>query len=70
MAVPRPAMSPGPDWRIWFGVVLTIGWLLIGAIYVAHGEGRPFFTQPADVIGSFLEGAFAPLDEARRGSRS
>lgn len=61
MADPRPPMGPGPDWRIWFGLVLTIGWLLIGAIYIAQGQGWRFFTQPADVIGSFLEGAFAPL---------
>ena len=45
-------MNPGPDWRIWFGLVFTVGWLLIGALYVAQGQGWRFFTQPADVIGN------------------
>jgi hypothetical protein len=32
-------MNPGRDWRMWFGLVLTVGWLLIGALYVAQGQG-------------------------------
>lgn len=51
-----------PDWRIWFGLALTAAWLLIGAIYVEQSIGWSHIAeQPADVIGSFLEGAFAPL---------
>lgn len=51
-----------PDWRIWFGLALTAGWLLLGAIYIEQAIGwGNISAQPADVLGSFLEGAFAPL---------
>ena len=51
-----------PDWRIWLGVVVTAGWLLLGILYVGSSIGwSRIGDQPAEVIGNFLEGAFAPL---------
>lgn len=51
-----------PDWRIWLGLVLTAAWLVVGALYVEVSIGwASVDRQPADVIGAFLEGAFAPL---------
>jgi hypothetical protein len=51
-----------PDWRVWLGLAITFLWILLGLAYVAGSGGvLPFFSQPADVLGSFLEGAFAPL---------
>jgi hypothetical protein len=50
------------DWRIWFGLVLTFTYLLIIGVYVSHVVGwKYFFDQPIELMGSFLEGAFAPL---------
>lgn len=50
------------DWHLWMGASLTVGWLLLGLLYVFWflGFGR-FVGQDADKIGGFLEGAFAPL---------
>ncbi|HSG88545.1 MAG TPA: hypothetical protein VLA56_04990 [Pseudomonadales bacterium] len=55
--------SPGrPDWRIWLGLGLTAGWLVLGTVYIGTQMGWGHISeQPADVLGSFLEGAFAPL---------
>ena len=51
-----------PDWRIWLGLTLTLGWLLLGAIYINQDIGwSNVIHLPADELGSFLEGAFAPL---------
>ena len=51
-----------PDWRIWFGVGLTLLWLLLGSIYVSSTIGwGTFVGLPAAELGNFLEGAFAPL---------
>ncbi|MEZ5549298.1 MAG: hypothetical protein R3E82_00245 [Pseudomonadales bacterium] len=51
-----------PDWRIWLGLGLTAGWLLLGTLYIAADIGWSNFAHlPADELGSFLEGAFAPL---------
>lgn len=51
-----------PDWRIWLGLGLTAAWLMLGALYISEQIG---WTQvamlPAEVLGNFLEGAFAPL---------
>lgn len=50
------------DWRIWLGIVITVIWLGGGAIYVigvASNEAGQSLSP--DAIGSFLEGAFAPL---------
>ena len=50
------------DWRIWFGVASTAFWLWLGGLYVTMVVGfGDFVRQPADAIGGFLEGAFAPL---------
>ena len=51
-----------PDWRVWLGLVLTAAWLILGVIYISGVIGwqnLPFIG--ADDLGSFLEGAFAPL---------
>jgi hypothetical protein len=69
-SAPLPVVAPRavvpkrslPDWRIWFGLAVTAGWLIVGALYVETSMGwNALDRQPADVIGSFLEGAFAPL---------
>lgn len=50
------------DWRIWLGLSLTAAWILLGVGYVTQTIGwSNFTTLPADELGSFLEGAFAPL---------
>lgn len=50
------------DWQIWLGLALTFGWLALGVIYIDGQIGwYRIAEQPADVIGAFLEGAFAPL---------
>lgn len=50
------------DWRILLGLVITFLWLLAGAIYISANVGWSNFTSlPIDAMGTFLEGAFAPL---------
>lgn len=50
------------DWRIWLGLVLTFSYLMIMGFYVARVIGwQHFFDEPIQQVGSFLEGAFAPL---------
>jgi len=50
------------DWRVWFGLTLTFAWLALGAIYVETTVGWNRFSRlHVDEVGSFLEGAFAPL---------
>ena len=50
------------DWRVWFGLGSTFFWLWLGFLYINANVGwGDFATQPADALGSFLEGAFAPL---------
>ena len=50
------------DWRIWLGLLLTLGWIGFGAWYVtAAARAAPDQGLTLEVIGSFLEGAFAPL---------
>ncbi len=50
------------DWRVWLGLSLTALWLVLGFAYVTENLGWPAFARlPADQMGSFLEGAFAPL---------
>lgn len=50
------------DWRIWFGLSVSLFWMLLGLGYIRSVIGWPgFASQPADVLGGFLEGAFAPL---------
>jgi hypothetical protein len=50
------------DWRIAFGLIVTVAWFTAGLIYLLGvvGWGR-FVHLPTADIGSFLEGAFAPL---------
>ncbi len=50
-----------PDWRIWLGLGLTIAWLLLGAVRISLDGWSTFSALPAAELGSFLEGAFAPL---------
>jgi hypothetical protein len=51
-----------PDWRIWLGVSVTTAWLMLGSIYISGNIGWLNLNQiPADELGNFLEGAFAPL---------
>jgi len=47
------------DWRIWFGLVVTFIWIGGGILFVATRDSNQAFTLEA--VGSFLEGAFAPL---------
>lgn len=50
------------DWRVVFGIVVTSIWLLLGAAYLTRQVGlMDFVDLPTGEIGSFLEGAFAPL---------
>ena len=50
------------DWRIVFGLSITTIWISAGVYYlvVIVGSGN-FVHLPTADIGSFLEGAFAPL---------
>jgi hypothetical protein len=53
---------PSPDWRIWLGLSVTTAWLLLGSIYISANIGwLNLRSIPADELGNFLEGAFAPL---------
>jgi hypothetical protein len=50
------------DWRIWLGLILTFTYLVIIGVYVSTVVGWwNFFSEPIELVGSFLEGAFAPL---------
>jgi len=50
------------DWLISFGIVVTILWIGGGGWYVLHvARATPDGELTLDVIGNFLEGAFAPL---------
>jgi hypothetical protein len=50
------------DRRIWFGLAVTFIWVLLGIIYIARNVGwSSFAALPIDQMGTFLEGAFAPL---------
>jgi len=50
------------DWRIWFGIAVTIFWIGGGAWYVTGiVKATPEQEITLAVIGNFLEGAFAPL---------
>lgn len=50
------------DWRVAFGLIVTTAWITTGLIYLLGivGWGK-FVHLPTADIGSFLEGAFAPL---------
>jgi len=50
------------DWRIWLGLVITITWIGGGIWYLGQiSETTPTQNFSLDAVGSFLEGAFAPL---------
>lgn len=50
------------DWRIALGLSLTCLWLLTGSAYISSNVGwAGFVSLPVEEVGSFLEGAFAPL---------
>ncbi|QFU76453.1 hypothetical protein EY643_12725 [Halioglobus maricola] len=50
------------DWRIAFGLVITTAWITAGLFYLLGIVGwTNFLYLPTADIGSFLEGAFAPL---------
>ena len=50
------------DWRIMLGTALTTIWILLGLVYLIGVVGLiEFVSLPTGDIGSFLEGAFAPL---------
>jgi hypothetical protein len=51
-----------PDWRMRASLGVTAIWLLLGVIYISTVVGwTDFAFQKAPALGSFLEGAFAPL---------
>ncbi len=57
-----PQLAAGPDWRIWFGLLLTVAWLILLGLYVANTVGwANIGAAPIETVGNFLEGAFAPL---------
>ncbi|MBL4819499.1 MAG: hypothetical protein JKY98_00720 [Gammaproteobacteria bacterium] len=50
------------DGRIWLGLAATIIWVLLGVVYISGNVGWSSFVRlPIDDMGTFLEGAFAPL---------
>ncbi len=50
------------DWRIWLGLVITIIWISGGMWYIGLvSESTPTQNFSLEAVGSFLEGAFAPL---------
>ncbi|MCB1709461.1 MAG: hypothetical protein KDI10_12120, partial [Halioglobus sp.] len=50
------------DWRVIFGLTVTICWIGGGMAYLLAIVGWDNFIHlPTADIGSFLEGAFAPL---------
>ncbi len=54
--------SAAPDWRIWFGLVLTASWLVMLSLYIEGTIGWSEISRsPIQQLGGFLEGAFAPL---------
>lgn len=50
------------DWRVLFGIIVTSVWIGAGLAYLIFKvEISNFLDLPTGEIGSFLEGAFAPL---------
>jgi hypothetical protein len=60
---PEPVLrARGVDWRIWFGMTLTVIYLGGAAYHLGNDVGwAQVESQPLDSLGNFLEGAFAPL---------
>lgn len=65
MASDAPTPQPGPwalDWRLLFSLGVTVVWVFLGITYITSVVGWiDFATLNASSLGSFLEGAFAPL---------
>ena len=60
MTEPKPPFTI--DWRVGFGLTVTILWFSAGLSYLLGIVGADNFIHlPTADIGSFLEGAFAPL---------
>jgi hypothetical protein len=65
----RPKMAPSgyrspydQDWRVLFGLTITFLYLMLMALYIDAQVGwQSFATLSVERMGSFLEGAFAPL---------
>ncbi len=58
----KPSGLLNMDWRIAFGLAVTLTWITTGLIYLLRVVGWNNFVHLATAdIGSFLEGAFAPL---------
>jgi hypothetical protein len=52
----------GRDWRIWLGAVVSVLWIAGGIWYVRNVSAiEPGNSFSLGTVGSFLEGAFAPL---------
>jgi len=52
----------GRDWRLWFGIAITLVWLGLGFVYIDLSVGwRQFHAQSLGDMGQFIDGAFAPL---------
>lgn len=50
------------DMRLVYGFALTIFWLILGMLYISRNVGwSNFASLPIGDMGTFLEGAFAPL---------
>lgn len=51
------------DWRIFMGIIITTVWIIAGIVYLRGGKFNQatIYDIPLENIGSFLEGAFAPL---------
>jgi hypothetical protein len=54
--------SSQKDWAIKAGLWGSVLWLLLLAAYISNGAGwANLSAAPMDILGGFLEGAFAPL---------
>lgn len=51
------------DWRIFMGITITALWMIAGVLYLrgSNFSQATIYDIPLENIGSFLEGAFAPL---------
>jgi len=49
------------DWRILFGIGVTLTWMTAGAVFLLSGDSTDISKIRMQDLGGFLEGAFAPL---------
>ncbi|MBV1914250.1 MAG: hypothetical protein KUG72_02630 [Pseudomonadales bacterium] len=62
MSNPSGSDSKLPKILVTSGAVITLCWFLLGGYYITIVVGwQQFMFQPADSMGGFLEGGFAPL---------